>query len=70
MSDPAKIERAYNDRTGISRRFILNGLKHAGRVMGDESLFASAKWAYVSRYDAQERKLTLRAPGIVFREGS
>jgi hypothetical protein len=55
-SDLAKIERAYNDRTGISRRFILNGLKHAGRVMGDESLFASEKWAYVSRYDARERK--------------
>jgi len=57
-SDPAKVERAYNDRTGISRRFILNGLKHAGRVMGDESLFITEKWAYVSRYNAQERKFT------------
>jgi hypothetical protein len=55
-SDPAKIERAYNDRKGFSRRFILNGLKHAGRVMGDESMFAPEKWAYVSCYDAQERK--------------
>jgi len=55
-SDPTKVERAYNDRTGLSRRFILNGLKHAGRVMGDESLFDSGKWAYVSRYNAQERK--------------
>lgn len=67
-SDPAKIERAYNDRTGLSRRFILNGLKHAGRVMGDESLFASDKWEYVSRYNAQERKFTFPARGIVFRE--
>ena len=60
-SDPAKIERAYNDRKGFSRRFILNGLKHAGRVMGDESIFAPEKWAYVGRYDAQERKFTFIA---------
>ena len=55
-SDPTKIDRAYNDRKGFSRRFILNGLKHAGRVMGDESMFAPDKWAYLSRYDAQDRK--------------
>ena len=58
-SDTAKIERAYDDRAGITRRFILNGLKGAGRALGDESLFAPEKWAYVSRYDAQERKLAL-----------
>ena len=67
-SDPAKIEPAYNDRKGFSRRFILNGLKHAGRVMGDESMFAPEKWAYVSRYDAKERRFTFPSPGIVFRE--
>ena len=51
-SDPTKIEQAYNDRTGISWRFIINGPKHTGWVMGDESLFASDEWEYVSRYDA------------------
>ena len=61
-SDTAKIERAYDDRAGITRRFILNGLKSAGRALGDESLFAPEKWAYVSRYDAQERKLALLGP--------
>jgi hypothetical protein len=55
-SDAAKIERAYDDRAGITRRFILNGLKVLGRTLGDESLFPTEKWEYVSRYDAQERE--------------
>ena len=55
-SDAAKIERAYNDRAGITRRFILNGLKVLGRTLGDESLFPLEKWEYVACYDAQERK--------------
>ena len=58
-SDPARIERAYNDREGITRRFILNGLKVLGRALGDESLFPLEKWEYVGRYDAQERKLNI-----------
>ena len=55
-SDAAKIERAYDDRAGITRRFILNGLKVLGQTLGDESLFPLEKWEYVSRYDAQERE--------------
>jgi hypothetical protein len=58
-SDAARIERAYDDREGITRRFILNGLKVLGRTLGDESLFPLEKWEYESRYDAQERKSTL-----------
>jgi hypothetical protein len=58
-SDVEKIERAYNDSAGITRRFILNGLKGVGRALGDESLFAPEKWEYIGRYDAQERKLAL-----------
>jgi hypothetical protein len=64
-SDAAKIELAYNDPAGITRRFILNGLKNAGRTLGDESLFAPEKWEYVGRYDVQERKLALLAIDFV-----
>ena len=66
-SDAAKIEQAYNDRAGITRRFVLNGLKSAGRALGDESLFSPEKWEYVGRYDAHERKFTFL--GIDFRKG-
>ena len=55
-SDAAKIERAYNDRAGINRRFVLNGLKVIGRALGNEFLFPLEKWEHVSRYDAQERE--------------
>lgn len=58
-SDAGKIELAYNDPAGITRRFILNGLKNAGLALGDESLFSPEKWEYFARYDVQERKLAL-----------
>lgn len=59
-SDAAKIERAYNDPAGVTRRFILNGLKGAGQALGDESLFAPEKWEYVGRYNAQQRESAFR----------
>jgi hypothetical protein len=62
-SDAARIERAYNDREGITRRFILNGLKVLGRALGDESLFPPEKWEYIGRYDAQERESILTGFG-------
>lgn len=58
-SDGPRIERAYNDRAGITRRFILNGLKGAGRALGDENLFAPERWEYVGRYNADERQSSL-----------
>ncbi|KAI0043936.1 DUF323 domain-containing protein [Auriscalpium vulgare] len=54
--DRARIERAYDDRKGITRRFIMNGLKGAGRALGDEDLFAEDKWEYVGRYNEAERR--------------
>ena len=63
--DAAKVQLAYNDPAGVSRRFVLNGLKAAGRVLGDESLFAPEKWEYSSRVNVHERK---RASGINFHQ--
>jgi L-histidine Nalpha-methyltransferase / hercynylcysteine S-oxide synthase len=56
-TDGARIERAYNDKAGITCRFVLNGFKNAGRALGDESLFAPEKWEYVGRYNVEERAL-------------
>jgi len=42
------IEVAYNDPQGHTRDFIMNGLKGAGRTLGDENLFNEEKWDYVN----------------------
>ncbi|KAH9967751.1 histidine-specific methyltransferase [Lactifluus volemus] len=54
--DIPRIERAYNDTAGVSRRFILNGLKTAGRALGDESLFPQEKWEYKTRFNVEEQR--------------
>ncbi|KAG1842992.1 C-type lectin protein [Suillus subalutaceus] len=50
-NDRKDIELAYNDPRGLTRDFILNGLKSAGRALGDESMFAEKKWEYYSESD-------------------
>ncbi|TFK70933.1 hypothetical protein BDN72DRAFT_495551 [Pluteus cervinus] len=50
------IEVAYNDPQGYTCKFILNGLKTAGRALGDESLFDEDKWEYVNRYNPETRQ--------------
>ncbi|TDL22187.1 DUF323 domain-containing protein [Rickenella mellea] len=51
-----KIEIAYNDPKGITREFIMNGLKGAGRAIGDEHLFEKGQWEYTSHYNVAERR--------------
>ncbi|KAG5649717.1 hypothetical protein H0H81_002392 [Sphagnurus paluster] len=50
-NDKAVIEEAYNDPKGYTRQFIMNGLRAAGRALGDESMFDENKWEYVNRYN-------------------
>ncbi|KAH9933269.1 hypothetical protein B0H21DRAFT_825820 [Amylocystis lapponica] len=53
---PEEIEAAYNDPKGITKTFILNGLRCAGKALGDENLFGEDKWEYVGKYNEQERR--------------
>lgn len=55
-NDKTLIENAYNDREGFTKKFIFNGLKVAGRALGDEDMFDQEKWEYVNRYDIAERR--------------
>ncbi|EIW74660.1 DUF323 domain-containing protein [Coniophora puteana RWD-64-598 SS2] len=55
-SDKADIELAYNDPQGHTREFILNGLKAAGSVLGDETLFDRENWEYVNQYNEAEHR--------------
>ena len=54
-NDKDLIEEAYNDRRGYTRKFIMNGLRAAGRVLGDENIFEEDKWEYVGTYNTKER---------------
>ncbi|TBU23116.1 histidine-specific methyltransferase, partial [Dichomitus squalens] len=55
-NDAQKIRMAYNDTNGVSRRFVMNGLRCAGRVLGEERLFDQEKWEYVGTYNEQLRR--------------
>ncbi|KAH7876131.1 DUF323 domain-containing protein [Lentinula edodes] len=50
------IEEAYNDPRNHTKKFIMNGLRGAGRALGNETLFLEDKWDYVNRYDDIERR--------------
>ena len=51
-----KVELAYNDPQGITEDFIMNGLRVAGRALGDENLLKNGEWKYVNRYNESERE--------------
>ncbi|KAF7364840.1 DUF323 domain-containing protein [Mycena venus] len=55
-NEKALIEEAYNDRQGYTKKFIMNGLKGAGRALGNENLFDEENWEYVNNYDVAERR--------------
>ncbi|KXN81793.1 hypothetical protein AN958_03719 [Leucoagaricus sp. SymC.cos] len=55
-NDRALIEKAYNDSQDHTKKFIMNGLRAAGRVLGNQYLFDEANWEYVNNYDASERR--------------
>lgn len=55
-NEAKKIEAAYNDSKGVTKAFIMNGLKVAGRAFGNENLFKVENWDYVGRYNGELRK--------------
>ncbi|KAL4263281.1 EgtD Methyltransferase Superfamily protein [Pleurotus pulmonarius] len=55
-NDKTLIEEAYNDRKGYTKTFIMNGLRAAGRALGNEDMFEEDKWEYVNRYNEAERR--------------
>ena len=56
-----KIELAYNDPKGVTKEFIMNGLKAAGRILGDEHAFGieTGRWDYVNFYNQSKRLFLL-----------
>jgi hypothetical protein len=60
-----KIETAYNDPKGYTRKFIMNGLKVAGRTLGDENMFNEERWEYVNTYNEKQRMPSLLRSKLV-----
>ncbi|KAL6161304.1 hypothetical protein ACJBU6_00424 [Exserohilum turcicum] len=50
--DPERVFHAYNDRNGVTHKFILNGLKHANALMGDRT-FNMDDWEIIGEYDVK-----------------
>ncbi|KAI1386175.1 C-type lectin protein [Hypoxylon trugodes] len=48
-TDPSKVYHAYNDRHGITHRFILNGLLHANQILGHKE-FNLDDWQVIGEY--------------------
>ncbi|CAO2654627.1 Nn.00g113600.m01.CDS01 [Neocucurbitaria sp. VM-36] len=50
--DPGRVYHAYNDRDNVTHEFILNGLKHANKLMG-ETAFDIQDWEVIGEYDQE-----------------
>ncbi|PWN31134.1 DUF323-domain-containing protein [Jaminaea rosea] len=48
------IELAYNDPKGLTASFVMNGLKHADRVLGGQGVIDPARFEYHDRYNDVE----------------
>ena len=48
--DSDKVYHAYNDERGTTHKFILNGLRHANKLMGKE-VFRKDDWKVIGEYD-------------------
>lgn len=48
-TDAKKVYHAYNDREGVTHQFIMNGLVHANKVLG-EKVFNLEDWNVVGEY--------------------
>ncbi|KAF1814158.1 hypothetical protein P152DRAFT_262529 [Eremomyces bilateralis CBS 781.70] len=47
--NPQKVYSAYNDTSGVTHQFILNGLLHANEILGEDA-FSVADWRVIGEY--------------------
>lgn len=50
--DPSRVYHAYNDSQNVTHEFILNGLKHANKLMDNET-FKLDEWEVIGEFDKQ-----------------
>jgi L-histidine Nalpha-methyltransferase / hercynylcysteine S-oxide synthase len=50
-TDPEKVYHAYNDKEGVTHRFILNGLVHAEKLLGSTTNLNLDDWKVIGKYN-------------------
>lgn len=50
--EPDRVFHAYNDSKNVTHTFILNGLKHANRILGKDA-FTPDEWEVIGEYDVK-----------------
>jgi len=58
QKDPAVIERAYNDSSGVTAEFNLNMLRHLNREYGSD--FDLQSWSHNAQYNETEGRIEMR----------
>lgn len=53
--DPDRVYHAYNDKQGVTHKFIRNGLQHANQIFGHEE-FDMKKWTVIGEYNKAARR--------------
>ncbi|OCK78313.1 hypothetical protein K432DRAFT_383967 [Lepidopterella palustris CBS 459.81] len=51
--DSNRIFHAYNDKENVTHQFILNGLSHANRLLGQKSAFKIEEWKVIGEVDEE-----------------
>jgi EasF-like predicted methyltransferase len=49
--DPSRVYHAYNDKHNVTHQFILNGLTHANKILGDDSAFDPQDWKVIGEFN-------------------
>jgi len=51
--NPDRVFHAYNDKRDFTHEFILNGLSHANRILGQTNAFKPGEWEVIGQYNEE-----------------
>jgi len=51
--NPDRVFHAYNDKKNFTHEFILNGLSHANRILGQTNAFKPGEWEVIGQFNEE-----------------